>query len=109
VLKHLKPCLVLIFSRRLKSAGSEMTINRAGGEAYRTSAEYRLASLLMTNFVTDQYYRTASESLSELKTLINDVDPGLCAIDGRGSRKSKVLPFRRMGVLYTCCSKCAAK
>jgi hypothetical protein len=68
-----------IFSRKQKPTGTEMTINRAGGEAYRTSAEYRLASLLMTNFVTDQYYRTISESLNELKELIKEVDPGFAA------------------------------
>jgi hypothetical protein len=68
-----------IFSRKRKSTGTEMTINRAGGEAYRTSAEYRLASLLMTNFVTDQYYRTTSKSLKELQALINEVDPGFSA------------------------------
>lgn len=68
-----------LFPRKRKSAGSETTINRAGGEAYRTSAEYRLASLLMTNFVTDQYYRKISESLNELKDLIKEVDPGFAA------------------------------
>lgn len=65
-----------IFSRKPKSADAELTINRAGGEAYRTSAEYRLASLLLTNFVTDQFYRTTSESLQELTALIEEVDPG---------------------------------
>ncbi|MEL7160870.1 MAG: TROVE domain-containing protein, partial [Bacteroidota bacterium] len=45
----------------------------------RASAEYRLASLLLTNFLTDQYYRTAGESLRELKELVTSVAPGFAA------------------------------
>lgn len=55
------------------------TTNRAGGEAYRASAEYRLASLLLTSFVNDQFYRDANGVLVELTDLIGRVDPGFAA------------------------------
>ncbi len=65
-----------IFSRA-KSAPD--TVNRAGGEAYRASDEYKLASLLLTSFVTDQYYRTGGKALAELVGLTAKVDPGFAA------------------------------
>jgi hypothetical protein len=62
-----------------KAKSAPDTINRAGGEAYRASAEYRLASLLLTSFVTDQFYRDADGALKELTDLIERVDPGFAA------------------------------
>ncbi|MEM9258933.1 MAG: TROVE domain-containing protein [Bacteroidota bacterium] len=64
-----------LFSRKSKPRAN----NLAGGEAYRVTDEYRLASLLLTNFVTDQYYRTASDSLKELRELLDKVDPTFAA------------------------------
>ncbi|TXF91460.1 TROVE domain-containing protein [Neolewinella aurantiaca] len=62
-----------------KAKSAPDTINRAGGEAYRTSAEYRLASLMLTSFVTDQFYRDANGALGELMGLIAKVEPGFAA------------------------------
>lgn len=62
-----------------KAKSAPDTINRAGGEAYLASAEYRLASLLMTSFVTSQFYRDANGALVELVDLIEKVDSGFAA------------------------------
>ena len=62
-----------------KAKSAPDTINRAGGEAYLASAEYRLASLLLTSFVTNQFYRDANGALVELTELIGKVDPGFTA------------------------------
>ena len=62
-----------------KAKSAPDTINRAGGEAYRASAEYRLAALMLTSFVTNQFYRDANGALKDLKELIGQVDPGFAA------------------------------
>ncbi len=62
-----------------KAKSAPDTINRAGGEAYRASAEYRLASLMMTSFVTNQFYRDANGAFVELVELIEKVEPGFAA------------------------------
>lgn len=46
------------------------TTNLAGGEAYKSSQELALVSLLLTSFVSDQFYRKADTSLNELKSYI---------------------------------------
>lgn len=53
-----------------KTAKTSKTVNLAGGEAFKTTPEYQLVSLLLTSFLKDQYYRTAKESLTELSDLI---------------------------------------
>jgi 60 kDa SS-A/Ro ribonucleoprotein len=55
------------------------TTNLAGGEAYKASNELALVSLLLTSFVSDQFYRTADQSLDELKNLLKKVDPKFAA------------------------------
>ncbi len=62
-----------------KAKSAPDTVNRAGGEAYRASAEYRLASLMLTSFVTNQFYRDANGALNELADLIEKVEPGFAA------------------------------
>ncbi len=54
-------------------------INYAGGEAYLASDHYRLVSLALTSFVTDQYYRGANEQLEELMVLVDRLDPSFVA------------------------------
>lgn len=49
------------------------THNLAGGEAYKSSNELSLVSLLLTSFVNDQFYRKADQSLDELKNLIKKI------------------------------------
>ncbi|NBO22121.1 TROVE domain-containing protein [bacterium] len=52
-----------------------LTTNEAGGQAYKKSAETEFLDLILTSFVEDQYYRSSSTALSELKRLINELDP----------------------------------
>ena len=56
-----------------------LTENRAGGEAYRESPELALASLLLTSFAQDQFYRSADATFAELRTLIARCDPKFVA------------------------------
>ena len=49
---------------------TKTVINLAGGKAYKESTKLELASLLLTSFVTDQYYRTANDSMERVKELI---------------------------------------
>lgn len=55
------------------------TTNLAGGEAYKESSELALVSLLLTSFVNNQFYRSADQSLNELKALLSKVDPKFAA------------------------------
>jgi hypothetical protein len=55
------------------------TTNLAGGEAYQQTAELALVSLLLTSFVNNQFYRSADQSLDELKALLSKVDPKFAA------------------------------
>lgn len=50
-----------------------LTTNLAGGEAYSQTNELALVSLLLTSFVSDQFYRDAKTSLDELRTLSSKV------------------------------------
>lgn len=51
------------------------TVNLAGGQAHAQTPKLELASLVTTNFVTDQYYRSADDSLARLRELEAQVDP----------------------------------
>lgn len=52
-----------------------LTENLAGGQAYKQSDELALASLLLTSFVSDQFYRGSNDTLAEMKRLLTKVDP----------------------------------
>jgi len=54
---------------------STKTVNRAGGEAYKQSDKLALVSLLLTSMLKDQFYRSGSEQLRNLQTLLNNIDP----------------------------------
>ncbi len=58
---------------------TELTFNRAGGEAYITSPEWQLASLLLNSFVQDQYYRSGDQAQKELIALLPQVSPEFAA------------------------------
>lgn len=62
-----------------KKSQATLTVNRQGGTAYKRSPEYRLVSMLLTNFVTDQFYRKTNQSLSEMTALLDQVDPQFAA------------------------------
>ena len=53
--------------------------NHEGGTAYRPNAEQRLAHLLLTNFLTDQFYRSADRSYAEIVELLGEVAPEFAA------------------------------
>jgi 60 kDa SS-A/Ro ribonucleoprotein len=58
------------------SSGSRLkTTNREGAEAYVQSPKFQLASLLLTSFVKDQFYRSEDETLGDLKNLLKKVEP----------------------------------
>ena len=51
------------------------SVNLAGGHAYSESPELELASIMLTSFATDQFYRSGDDTLSRLRALIQQVDP----------------------------------
>jgi len=55
------------------------TVNRTGTAAHSQSDKMKLASILLTSFVQDQYYRSAGQTQTELKDLIAKVDPKFAA------------------------------
>ena len=71
--KHSKPLAFMSRFNKKKSQAALM-VNRQGGIAYKRSAEYRLVALLLTNFVTDQFYRKANQSLAEMTELLEQVE-----------------------------------
>ncbi len=55
------------------------TRNRAGGEAYKQTPEMQLASIMLTNFAQDQFYRKSNDTFKELKELLAKVDASFAA------------------------------
>ena len=56
------------------------TVNLAGGEAYVESPELEFISILLTSFVQDQYYKSATDVINRSVDLINSIpDKILCA------------------------------
>lgn len=49
------------------------TTNRAGGDAYEQSPKTRLASILFTSFLKEQYYRGADEQLAEIIEIVQNL------------------------------------
>jgi 60 kDa SS-A/Ro ribonucleoprotein len=58
------------------------TVNRAGGEAFTESPKLALASLVLTSFAQEQFYRSANETLAELRALVRTTDPQFVAKTG---------------------------
>jgi hypothetical protein len=56
-----------------------LTSNLAGGQAYKQSNELELVSILLTSFITDQFYRSSNDTLDRLKELLDKVDPKFAA------------------------------
>lgn len=63
------------FNSPKTSKSQKQVVNRAGGEAYDTSNEYKLVSILLTSFIQNQYYRSADQTMDELTELVGKVDP----------------------------------
>jgi 60 kDa SS-A/Ro ribonucleoprotein len=51
------------------------TVNLAGGQAHSLSKKEELASILLTSFVNDQFYRSAGDTLKQVESLIKKGDP----------------------------------
>lgn len=66
-----------LFNTKAKRA--KHTLNYEGATAQRHSDEYRLVSLLLTNFLQAQFYRDAPASAVELTELATRVDPRFAA------------------------------
>lgn len=49
--------------------------NLAGGQAYAQSPEIELTSILLTSFVNDQFYRSASDTIARVQAIVPKVDP----------------------------------
>jgi len=56
-----------------------LTTNIAGGQAYKQSNELELISILLTSFVSDQFYRSSNDTLDRIKQLLGKVDPKFAA------------------------------
>ncbi|QQS18620.1 TROVE domain-containing protein [Candidatus Saccharibacteria bacterium] len=64
-----------------KSTKSNVT-NLAGGSAYKQSPENTLVSILLTNFLKNQTYRSGTDELKSLKDTIAQNDPLFAAKAG---------------------------
>lgn len=51
------------------------TVNLAGGEAYQEPAKLELVSLLLTSFLSNQFYKKAEDQTKRLEELVGQVDP----------------------------------
>lgn len=60
---------------KVANSPKSLTINEAGGMAYLQSPELALVSILLTSFVSDQFYKKADTQLNDLKALISKCDP----------------------------------
>jgi len=56
-----------------------LTTNLAGGQAYQQKNELELVSILLTSFVSDQFYRSSNDTLDRLKTILDKVNPKFAA------------------------------
>lgn len=64
-----------LFNRKSSRKKAEKTINRAGGQAFVQSPKMHLASLLLTSFAQNQFYRSADDTFTEACQLLTKVDP----------------------------------
>lgn len=51
------------------------TVNLAGGEAFTVDPRYEFASIALTSFAGNQYYRKADETVERLKLLLGQIEP----------------------------------
>lgn len=55
------------------------TTNLAGGSAYTETPKLEMASLLLTSFLKEEFYRTSDDTIKQLKSLVEKNDPLFCA------------------------------
>ncbi len=63
----------------LLARNKNKTVNLAGGQAFVQSPKMQLASLLLTSFAQDQFYRDAKQTFSDLNQLLAKVEPEFAA------------------------------
>lgn len=66
---------------------TQKTENLAGGQAYAESPELEIVSILLNSFVTDQFYRSANDTLDRLRTILPSVDAEFAAKLGVYARR----------------------
>lgn len=62
-----------------KGERSPITVNLAGGKAYSQDAKHELVSIVLTSLVKDQFYRSSEDTLAQLRSLLDNVDPVFAA------------------------------
>lgn len=63
----------------LLARNKNKTANLAGGQAFVQSPKMQLASLLLTSFAQDQFYRDAKQTFGDLNQLLAKVEPEFAA------------------------------
>lgn len=63
----------------LKMRKAKPVQNLAGGQAYRQDPRMELASLLLTSFAQDQFYRSAKQTFAGLELVLGQVDAEFAA------------------------------
>lgn len=58
-----------------KAGVASKTVNLAGGEAFKESPKLEFATILLTSFVKDQFYRSGDETADRVRELLDKVDP----------------------------------
>lgn len=74
---------------------SKLTVNEAGGKAYKFEDEHALAQMAMTTFFDDGFYLSAKDQFDSFKNLLNNVDPlfaGKLAVYAHENGKMKDVP-----------------
>lgn len=65
-----------------KAKFKNKTKNRAGGDAYVVSPQMELASLVLTSFAQEQFYRTQAQTFEDLKAAMSQCTPDFVAKAG---------------------------
>lgn len=67
------------YSNNPNVSQSKRTTNLAGGEAFQQDIKLEFASLVVTNLMKDQFYRTEGETVERIRTLMGKLDPRFVA------------------------------
>jgi 60 kDa SS-A/Ro ribonucleoprotein len=66
-------------SRFNEKSKVEMTTNKAGGEAFKSTPELELVTILLNSFASDDFYTKAGDQMKELTSVLSKVDPEFAA------------------------------
>lgn len=67
------------FNTKTASGRKVSTTNLAGGQAYALDKKMEFATILLSSFCENQFYRSASKTTERLKELIAELDPTFAA------------------------------